>query len=80
MIEKELNLQISIITFSGLTEKGKVSIHISKLEVLKKRLKRPSKYPLKGLLWFSSYLDNLMIQNESRKELLDLMEDIPEIM
>ena len=50
MIEKELNLQISIITFSGLTEKGKVSIHISKLEVLKKRLKRPSKYPLKGLL------------------------------
>lgn len=79
MITKSLNLEISMITISWLLE-NKICIHLINIKKLQTRLKKKSKYPLRGLMWVSTCLDKHKISEDKRKELILSLKDVNKIL
>jgi len=76
MITKEVKLEVWKIYIKWLMEYDFI-FHLTKLETLIKRLKNGSQYPFRWVLELSTYIDKLTIDTEKRKDLLNILKDIP---
>ena len=79
MLTKTIDLDVSKIYLEWLTDK-QFTFNITKVDTLRKRLKNWSKYPFKWILRISTTIDELTLDNNKRKELISVLNDIPEVL
>jgi len=79
MLTKTIDLDVSKIYLEWLID-TQFTFNITKVDTLRKRLKNGSKYPFKWILRISTTIDELTLDNNKRKELISVLNDIPEVL